>query len=86
MFADASGVAPSIIRDRTRLPAANAVLDAIEQLARLASLALAGLLSWVVPLKHLSTLNAATRLSAWRHSWLSAAGVPPARYKATPAA
>ena len=53
-------VVPAIVSDRAMLPTANALLDATERLARLAGPALAGLLSSLVSLKHLLTLDAAT--------------------------
>ena len=51
-------VVPALVPDRAGLPAANALLDATERLARLAGPALAGLLSGLLPIRHLLTLDA----------------------------
>ena len=53
-------VIPAVVPDPASLPAANALLDATERIARLAGPALAGLIASVVPLQHLLTLDAAT--------------------------
>ena len=53
-------VIPAVVPDQASLPAANALLDATERIARLAGPALAGLIASVVPLQHLLTLDAAT--------------------------
>ncbi len=53
-------VLPAIVADRANLPAANALLDATERLARLAGPAIAGVLSGVLPIRHLLTVDALT--------------------------
>ena len=63
-------VLPALVPDRTLLPAANALLDGTERLARLLGPALAGLLSALLPLKHLLTLDAVTFLLSAAALWL----------------
>ncbi len=53
-------VVPAVIPDPAQLPAANALLDMTERLARLAGPAMAGVLAGLVPLMHLLTLDALT--------------------------
>lgn len=53
-------VLPALVPDRSTLPAANALLDATERIARLVGPALAGLLSGWLPIRHLLTLDALT--------------------------
>ncbi len=62
---------PALVPDRAILPAANALLDATERVARLVGPALAGVLSGVIPIRHLLTLDAATFVA----SALAIAGV-----------
>lgn len=62
-------VLPALLPERGLLPAANALLDATERLARLLGPALAGLLSAVVPLRHLLTLDAATFVASAGAVW-----------------
>ena len=63
-------VLPALVPDRTLLPAANALLDGTERLARLLGPALAGLLSALLPLRHLLTLDAVTFLLSATALWL----------------
>lgn len=63
-------VLPALVPDRALLPAANALLDGTERLARLLGPALAGLLSALLPLRHLLTLDAATFLVSAAALWL----------------
>lgn len=63
-------VLPALVPDRTLLPAANALLDGTERLARLLGPALAGLLSALLPLRHLLSLDAATFLVSAGALWL----------------
>ena len=74
-------VLPALLPEHGLLPAANALLDATERLARLAGPALAGALSAVVPLRHLLTVDAVTFLASAAAVW--AVGrrrpVPPVR-------
>lgn len=62
-------VLPPLLPDRALLPAANALLDATERIARLLGPALAGLLSAALPLQHLLTLDAATFLASAAAVW-----------------
>ncbi|HEY0203486.1 MAG TPA: MFS transporter [Acetobacteraceae bacterium] len=62
-------VLPPLLPDRGLLPAANALLDGTERIARLLGPALAGLLSAVLPLQHLLTLDAATFLASAAAVW-----------------
>ena len=63
------GVLPALLPDRALLPAANALLDGTERIARLVGPALAGLLSAVLPLRHLLTFDAATFLVSAAAIW-----------------
>ena len=63
-------VLPALVPDRALLPAANALLDGTERLARLLGPALAGLLSALLPLRHLLTLDAVTFLLSAAALWL----------------
>ena len=63
-------VLPALVPDRALLPAANALLDGTERLARLLGPALAGLLSALLPLRHLLTLDAVTFLLSAATLWL----------------
>ena len=63
-------VLPALLPDRTLLPAANALLDGTERIARLLGPALAGLLSAVLPLQHLLTFDALTFLISAAALWL----------------
>ncbi|MGI4951094.1 MAG: MFS transporter, partial [Janthinobacterium lividum] len=62
-------VLPPLLPDRGLLPAANALLDGTERIARLLGPALAGLLSAALPLQHLLTLDAATFLASAAAVW-----------------
>lgn len=62
-------VLPALLPDRTLLPAANALLDGTERIARLLGPALAGLLSAVLPLQHLLTFDALTFLVSAAALW-----------------
>ena len=62
-------VVPSLVPDRGLLPAANALLDVTERLARLVGPALAGVLSAVLPLQHLLTLDAFTFVASGTALW-----------------
>ena len=62
-------VLPSLVPDRRLLPAANALLDVTERLARLVGPALAGVLSAVLPLQHLLTLDAVTFVASAAALW-----------------
>ena len=63
-------VLPALVPDRALLPAANALLDGTERLARLLGPALAGLLSALLPLRHLLTFDAVTFLLSAATLWL----------------
>ncbi len=62
-------VLPPLLPDRGLLPAANALLDGTERIARLVGPALAGLLSAALPLQHLLTLDAGTFLASAAAVW-----------------
>ncbi len=62
-------VLPPLLPDRGLLPAANALLDGTERIARLLGPALAGLLSAALPLQHLLTLDAVTFLASAAAAW-----------------
>ena len=62
-------VLPSLMPDRGLLPAANALLDGTERIARLLGPALAGLFSAALPLRHLLTVDAATFLASAAAVW-----------------
>jgi len=62
-------VLPPLLPDHALLPAANALLDSTERLARLIGPALAGLLAAALPLQHLLTLDAATFLASAAAVW-----------------
>lgn len=62
-------VLPPLLPDRGLLPAANALLDGTERIARLLGPALAGLLSAALPLQHLLTLDAVTFLASAAAVW-----------------
>jgi len=62
-------VLPPLLPDHGLLPAANALLDGTERIARLVGPALAGLLSAALPLQHLLTLDAATFLASAAAIW-----------------
>ncbi len=62
-------VLPPLLPDRGLLPAANALLDGTERIARLLGPALAGLLSAALPLQHLLTLDALTFLASAAAVW-----------------
>ncbi len=51
-------VVPSLVPDRAALPAANALLDATERIARLLAPGLSGVLTTVLPVRHLLTFDA----------------------------
>lgn len=57
-------VIPALIADRSELPAANALLDATERIARLLGPALVGVLVLVLPIRHMLTIDAATYLAS----------------------
>ncbi len=75
-------VLPPLLPDLSLLPAANALLDSTERLARLIGPALAGLLAAALPLHALLSLDAATFLASaaaiwvvgWRHAVPPVAG------------
>ena len=62
-------VLPPLLPDHGLLPAANALLDGTERIARLLGPALAGLLSAALPMQHLLTLDAATFLASAAAVW-----------------
>ena len=62
-------VLPPLLPDRGLLPAANALLDGTERIARLLGPALAGLLSAALPLQHLLTIDAVTFLASAAAVW-----------------
>lgn len=62
-------VLPPLLPDRDLLPAATALLDGTERIARLLGPAMAGLLSAVLPLQHLLTLDAVTFLASAAAVW-----------------
>ncbi len=55
-------VIPALVADPSTLPAANALLDATERIARLLGPALVGALVVVLPIRHMLTVDAATYL------------------------
>jgi len=58
------------LADRDTLPAANAVLDATERIARLIGPALAGTLAAFVPIRHLLTVDAGSFLCSAAALWM----------------
>jgi len=74
-------VIPALVADPSALPAANALLDATERIARLVGPALVGALVTVLPIRHMLTVDAASFLASaaallaiQRHSRLPATG------------
>lgn len=57
-------VIPALVADASTLPAANALLDATERIARLLGPALVGALVLVLPIRHMLTVNALTYLAS----------------------
>lgn len=57
-------VIPALVADPSALPAANALLDATERIARLLGPALVGALVIVLPIRHMLTVDAATYLAS----------------------
>lgn len=57
-------VIPALVADPSTLPAANALLDATERIARLLGPALVGALVTVLPIRHMLTVDAATYLAS----------------------
>ncbi len=57
-------VIPALVTDPSTLPAANALLDATERIARLLGPALVGALVLVLPIRHMLTVNALTYLAS----------------------
>ncbi len=57
-------VIPALVPDPAALPAANALLDATERIARLLGPALVGALVLVLPIRHMLTVDAATYLAS----------------------
>jgi len=57
-------VIPALVADPSALPAANALLDATERIARLLGPALVGALVIVLPIRHMLTVDAVTYLAS----------------------
>ena len=57
-------VIPALVPDPAALPAANALLDATERIARLLGPALVGALVLLLPIRHMLTVDAATYLAS----------------------
>lgn len=57
-------VIPALVTDLSALPAANALLDATERIARLLGPALVGALVAVLPIRHMLTVNALTYIAS----------------------
>lgn len=57
-------VIPALVADASTLPAANALLDATERIARLLGPALVGALVLVLPIRHMLTVDALTYLAS----------------------
>ena len=73
-------VIPALVPERAALPAANALLDATERIARLIGPAMVGALVLVVPIRHMLTIDAGSFLTSaaallliQRHTRLAAA-------------
>jgi MFS family permease len=60
---------PALVPDPLTLPAANALLDATERIARLVGPALVGALAAVLPIRHMLTVDAATFLASAAALW-----------------